>query len=78
MNIVKLNPSSTSTGDDDKPPFFLPNRAAYRRVADPAKSRLRKARKWAHRTDGTPVGELFTALAEGAERDLVALQGARA
>lgn len=68
--------------EDDKPPFFLPNRAAYRAASKPVKTRLRKATKWAHRVESTapdsPLVGLFRHLAAGAADDLVTLKEARA
>lgn len=73
---IELDPT-----DDDKPPFFLPNRAAYRAASKPVKTRLRKATKWAHRMDSQPgagrLAAMFRNLAEGAERDLDYLKEAR-
>jgi hypothetical protein len=65
-------------GDEDKPPFFLPNRAAYRAAAKPVKTRLRKATKWAWRTRGNPeLRHLFGSLADRALDDLDFLREAR-
>ncbi len=93
MNNPAIAPTSTRShsfgsgtraidapSDEDKPPLFLPNRAAYRRLAKGVKTRRRKAARWAALVgpSSPELAVLFNNLAEGADRDLAILQEARA